>query len=224
MALFLLNSGIQPLGDFDVLDTDAGNILGGEVMILDEASRLNTSSEKAAADIFDGYVADGIDTGVATATRVIARIADESSETFKVFYLADEGTTHYGVLFGTVIGTPAGLKTTGTNLGPHTTSGSGKVTLYDKPGLYAVSLDVLSADVVPTASGNLYDTPLPGTVLYREASTGKLCRATGSTDKIASFVELSGNGSLVTTPGRLVGAAESFDRIKIQFFGAHHNA
>lgn len=224
MALFLYQPGIQPLGDFDCLDTDQSSVLGGEVMVLDEASRTVSTTEKAAYDVYDGYIADAVSEGTPTATRVVARIADEASETYDVFYLSDDGTTHYGVMFGSVIGGPVGLATTGTNLGPHTTTGSGKVTLWDKPGLYGVSLDALSDDVVPTTSGNLYDTPLPGTVLYRETLTGKLCRASGTSDKIAAFVELTSNGSLVTTPAKLVGAAEVFDRIKIQFFGAQHNA
>lgn len=223
MALFLLNPGLQPLGDFDCLDTDQSSILGGEVMTLDEASRTITTTEKAAYDVLDGYVADEVDTGTPTATRVVARIADETSETYDVFYLSDDGTAFYGVMFGSVIGSPAGLSTTGTNLGPHTQSGSGKVTLWDKPGLYGVSLTALASDVVPTSSGNLYDTPLPGQLLYR-STAGRLTRSAGTSDKVAQFVELTDAGSLVTTPARLVGAAEVFDRIKIQYLGATHNA
>jgi len=209
MALFLLNPGITPLGDFDVLDTDQSSILGGEVMTLDEAARANSSTVKAAADVLDGYVADG----ASAATRVIARIADETSETYKAFYLSDDGTTHYGVMFGSVIGGPVGLATTGTNLGPHTSTGSGKVTLWDKPGLYAVS-----TDAVEDALSDLTDTPLPGAYLYRY-TTGKLTSLADTGDKVALYVEHASNGSLVTTPGRLVGASESFDRIKIQFLG-----
>jgi hypothetical protein len=214
MALFILQPGIQPLGDFDVLDTDASSVVGGEVMTLDEAARAVSSTEKAAADVFDGYVADGS----SVATRVVARIADETSETYKAFYLADDGTTHYGVLFGSVIGSPVGLSTTGTNLGPHTMSGSGKVTLWDKPGLYAVS-----TDAVEDALSDLTDTPLPGAILYRY-TTGKLTSLADTGDKIALYVEHTSNGALVNTPGRLVGAAETFDRIKIQYLGAGHNA
>jgi hypothetical protein len=219
MALFILQAGLQPLGDFDVLDTDQASIFGGEVMTLDEASRTITSSEKAAADVLDGYIANEIDVGTPTATRVQARLADTSTESRKLFYLSDDGTTSYGTLFGEVIGNPTGLNTTGTNLGPHTASGSGKVTLWDKPGLYAVSTSVLASDVIPS-TGNLNDTPLPGELLYRGSTSGQLTRATTSTDKIAMFVELAGDGSLVTTPGRLVGATEAFDRIKIQYMGA----
>jgi len=225
MALFCLYPGIQPLGDFDLLDTDQSSVLGGEVMTLDEASRTVTSTEKAAYDVFDGYVADAVDAGTPDATRVVARIADDASETYNVFYLSDEGTTHYGTYFGSTVGSPVGLSTTGTNLGPHTAAGSGKVTLWDKPGLYAVTLTAISADVVPTTVGtNQYDTPLPGHVLYRETLTGKLCRATGTSDKIAVFVELTSDGSYVTTPTKLIGASEVFDRIKIQYLGAQHNA
>ncbi|KKL70142.1 hypothetical protein LCGC14_2107870 [marine sediment metagenome] len=218
MALFILTPGLQPLGDFDVLDTDQSSVNGGEVMTLGEASRTITSSEKAAADVLDGYIADQVSEGTPTATRVVAKLADETTEDRKLFYLSDDGTAFYGVLFGSVIGTPVGLTTTGTNLGPHTISGSGKVTLWDKEGLYAVSTSVLSSDVVPT-TGNTLDTPLPGELLYREQGTGLLTRATTSGDKIAMFVELASNSSLVTTPARLVGATEVFDRIKIQFLG-----
>ena len=142
--------------------------------------------------------------------------------------MLDDGVAGYGTAFGTLIGNPLGLSTTvasgGSLIGPHTAQGSGKVTAWHLEGLYGVSLTALAADVVPTASGNLYDTPLPGELLYREATTGKLTRVATSTDKIALFVELSGNGSLVTTPARLVGAAEVFDRIKMQYLGSTHNA
>ena len=227
MALFLLQSGIQPLGQYDFLDTDLASLTGGQIGTLDEASRTITATEKAAQDALDGYVADLVDVGTPGASRPVLRLADTSSESTDLFYLLDDGQAFYGTLFGELIGTPVGLATTtssgGSLLGPNTAAGSGKVTAWDKPGLYAVSTDSLDSDVVPT-TGNLNDTPLPGELLYRGSTTGQLTRATTSSDKIALFVELSGNGSLVTTPGRLVGAAESFDRIKIQYLGATHNA
>lgn len=214
MALFLLTPASTPLGDFDCLDTDQASILGGEVMTLDEASRTVTSSEKAAYDVLDGYVADGS----SVATRVVARLADDASETYKAFYLSDDGTSHYGVMFGSVIGGPVGLATVGTNLGPHTQSGSGKVTLWHQPGLYAVSLDAIE-----TALSDLTDTPLPGALLYRSTG-GRLTSLADTGDKVGLYVEHTDRGSLVTTPARLVGAAEVFDRIKFQYLGATHNA
>jgi len=219
MALFILNPGVSPLGDFDLLDTDAAGLLGGEVMVLDKSTpRRNAAGEKAAADVYDGYLAPGVSEGTPTAYRTVARIASSTCNQ-KLFFLADDGKKYYGVMFGSVIGAPMGLSTTGTNLGPSTVSGSGKVTLWDKPGLYAVSLDAVAADVIPAT----LDTPLPGELLYRSTG-GLLTRDTGTSDKIAAFIELTANGALVTTPGRLVGAAETFDRIKIQFLGAGNHA
>ena len=224
MALYILQPGIQPLGQFDFLDADLASCQGGMIGTLDEASRTKSSTNKGASDAFDGYVADQIDIGTATASRPVLRLADTASETYNLFYLLDDGTTGYGTLFGSLIGNPVGQTFTSANLGPHTGSGSGKVTAWDKPGLYAVSLDALAADVVPTASGNLYDTPLPGELLYRGSTSAMLTRATTSSDKMAQFVEVSDNRSLVTSPARLVGAAEVFDRIVIQYLGASHNA
>ena len=215
MALYLLQPGLQPLGQFDFLDTDLDNVLGGEVGTLDEASRTNTSSEKAAFDALDGYVADGS----SAATRPVLRIADTATESRKLFYLLDDGKANYGTLFGSVLGSPLGLSTSGTNLGPHTGAGSGKVTAWDKPGLYAVS-----TDAVEDALSDLTDTPFPGDLLYRAATSGKLTSLADTGDKIGMYVEHSGNGSLVNTPAKLVGAAEVFDRIVFQYLGATHNA
>lgn len=222
MALYVLQPGIQPLGQFDFLDTDLASVVGGDFGVWGETSRTITSTEKAAQDALDGYVADQVDAGDATATRPVLQLGDSGSTAAAAHYLLDDGTTDYGTLYGELIGNPVGLATTGSQLGPHTASGSGKVTAWDKPGLYAVSTDALDSDVVPT-TGNVNDTPLPGELLYRGASTAQLTRTVSANLKAALFVELAGNGSLVTTPGRLVGAAEAFDRVLISYLGATHN-
>ena len=224
MALFILQPGLQPLGQFDFDDTDLPNVLGGDLGTFDEAARANSTTVKAAADVLDGYIADLVDVGTPTASRPVVRLADSSTETNNMLYLLDDGAApHYGTLFGSLIGAPVGLATSvqgSTALGPHSAYGSGKVTLWGQPGLYGVSLDALHASVVPTASGNLYDTPLPGEKLYRAASTAKLGRTqVGSEKFVAAFIELSGSRSLVTTPAKLVGASETFDRIVIQYVG-----
>ena len=222
MALYLLQPGIQPLGQYDFLDTDLDSVVGGDLGVWGEAARANSATEKAAHDVFDGYVADQVDAGDPTASRPVLQLGDSGSTDAAAHYLLDDGKAGYGTLFGEVIGLPVGLSTTGTNLGPHTAAGSGKVTAWDKPGLYGVSLSALDSDVVPT-TGNAYDTPLPGELLYRGASTAKLTRVVSANLKAALFVELRGSGSLVTTPGKLVGASEAFDRVVIQFLGATHN-
>lgn len=231
MALFILNPGVQPLGQFDVYDTDLTSVKGGEIMTLDQTLRTN-ASDKSSRDVLDGYLAAGVSEGTPTAYRVVTKIAKDSVGSGKLFFLADDGTTYYGVTLGSVIGTTVGQATTGTNLGPHTAYGSGKVTLWDKQGLYAVSLDAVNAYLVPDTAakalghGGLFDTPLPGELLYRDAY-GLLARSAqqGNTaDKVAAFIELSSKGSLVTTPARLVGAAEVFDRVKIEWFGTGHSA
>lgn len=224
MALYILQPGVQPLGQFDFDDTDLPNVVGGDLATLDRTSaRTNTSSEKHAADA-DGYSADLIDVGTPTGYRTLFRLADSATETAKPMYLIDDGKTGYGTLFGQVIGVPAGLSTTGTNAGPHTASASGKVTLWDKAGLYAISLDALDTGVVPYTSGNLYDTPIPGDLLYRGANTGKLSKTqTGSEKFVAMFVELTNSRSLVNTPAALVGSTSSlFDRIVVQYVGVEN--
>jgi hypothetical protein len=236
MALFPLNPGIQPIGMFDILNTDASSILGGEVMTLASTSITNTSTETAASDVFDGYIATGVDTGTTTRTRLVARIASTSYQGtpyYYAFYLADEGTAGYGVLVGTVIGSSTGLVTgsgasTATNVGPSSLAGSGKVTLWNQPGLYAITLDAVdhsatltSAIVAPTTASGAFDTPLPGAILGINA-TGLLCRYV-SGPIVAQFVELTGSGGRVQTNARIFGGAPTtsqFDRVVIQWAGA----
>lgn len=228
MALYILQPGIQPLGQFDVLDTDQANVVGGLIGTWDEAARANSASETAAADVLDGYVADGIDAGDATGSRPVIRIADSSaSDDSKAFYLLDDGIAGYGTLFGSVVSM---LDPVGAAVGPHTSLASGKVTCWDKPGLYAVSFEACHS-APSTQNGALSsgtDTPLPGELLYRHQSTGKIARAataggTVASNKVGVYIEHGNSGSLVTTPGKLVGATEAWDRIVFQFLGSDKN-
>jgi hypothetical protein len=213
MALLPLQPGLMPLGQFDVLDTDQANIRGGEVMTLGLASRTNTATEKAAADVLDGY-----NFATPTAQRAVAQLATSA---VNLVYLSDGGTgPDYFTLFGTLTGATAGLVTSGSALGPNNMSGSGKVTLWDKPGLYAVTTNALHANFASTiTSAGL----TPGSVIGYD-SAGKLAHSTAngaiSASGVAYFVEFGSSGSYVTTPARLVGATAVFDRIKIQFHSA----
>jgi hypothetical protein len=209
MALYIYQPGIQPLGQFDGYDTILAGLMGGEIGTLRLAPRHNIAAEKAAYDVFSGLTNSVVDKRVAITTV----IADKD---VRPLWLLDEGTVGYGTLFGQVIGTPAGLSTTGTNLGPHTTAGSGKVTCWDKPGLYAVSVDA-----VDTAAGGLLVTnPLcvPGVAVMPLAANGKLSlAANGLAVTVGRFVEFETRPFLVTTPPSLVGAVEAAVRVVIAY-------
>lgn len=199
MALKCLQAGVYPLGQFDGDDNITGGLLGGECVVF--AAVAYTNSDKAAKDAFDGYAVP------ATPSRpYLTRVGNRSTDGYtRPVMLADEGIAGYGTLFGTVVGAVAGqVSSGGTVLGPHTTAGSGKITAWDKPGLYAITTDALAADVQSTST-------LPvGSKLYatiNSGATGGIITATqgATSSSIGTFVEFSTNGSLVTTPANLAG-------------------
>jgi len=210
MALYIYQPGVQPLGQFDCLDGYLSSIMGGEVGTLYQASRRNTASEKAAYDVLDGY--DNIHSVKRAA--IAPRINDSRQ---RPLWLLDEGTVGYGTLFGQVIGTPVGLSTTGTNLGPHTAAASGKVTCWDKPGLYAVSVDAVDTSVDGLVITNAVC--VPGLALDVQ-SNGKLTPSGSGTAvgvTVGRFVEFETHPFLVTTPPSLVGATEAAVRLIFSF-------
>ncbi len=201
MALFALNPGLMPLGQFDCLDTDIASVTGGEVMSFTARAHGN-STDKAASDATDGYLYDAAAT---VENRALLRLA-AAGDIDKMLMLADDGAAGYGTMFGETIGTPAGLSVTGTNLGPHTAAASGKVTVWDKPGLYEITVSSLASDFVSGLSAGAGLTP--GTVLgYNASSKLAYTGLSGAVANsgVANFVEFSSSGSLVTTPARLVG-------------------
>lgn len=209
MALKLLQPGTQPLGQFDGLDTQVLNLKGGEVVTF--GSTVVPPGDKAAADAFDGYVW--------SSSRAVVQLATVGTQ--RPLMLADEGITGYGTLFGTVVGGTVGQTSYGPNssvpasalLGPHTATGSGKVTCWDKPGLYAVSLDAVD----PSTSAGLQPTYAIATgaaISFMNDSSGRLtpaasANAVGTPPTVGRFVEFVTNGSLVTTPNYLVAALNS---------------
>jgi len=215
MALYPLQPGMHPLGQFDVLDTVLNSVAGGEVMTLTTASRTNTLTETAAADALDGYTY--ADAGLRPATTLATTAAEFP------LYLSDDGTgpgylTYFGGLTGPL---GLGLSENGTQLGPHTAAGSGKVTLWDKPGLFAVSVNALASDFVSTIPVVAGLAPGLAIGFGSGADAGKLAHD-GCSNKVAAtgvgrFVEFSSEPSLVTTPNRLVGADEQFTRVVLQW-------
>jgi len=214
MALYIYQPGIQPLGQFDCLDGyldgTYDTILGGEVGTVYGASRTNTADEKAAKDALDGYT---------NATDVLRVAVANSIEAYtqRPLWLLDDGTLGYGTLFGQVIGTPAGLLTTGTNLGPHTAAASGKITCWDKPGLYAISVDAVS-----TAADGIVLTNAacdPGTAIrpLANGTLGLTSTAGVLAVTVGRFLEFETSPFLVTTPPSLVGATEAAVRVVLSF-------
>jgi len=202
MALYIYQSGIQPLGQFDGYDTYLSTILGGEIGTLVQAPRRNTAEEKAAYDVFSG-----LDNSVSLKRAAVAPTI--SGGGVRPLWLLDEGTKGYGTLFGQVIGVPAGLSTVGANLGPHTAAGSGKVTCWDKPGLYAVSVDAVDTSIDGLVVTNV--ALVPGVGLSTQTD-GKLTPRTSGTAlavNVGRFVEFETHPFLVTTPPSLVGATEA---------------
>lgn len=176
MALLMVQEGVQPAGQYDNLDGYAPK--GGEVYVLYQK----------------GANADG---GQAVGARP-AVTGDGYS-----FYLVDDGLTGYGVLFGntvtrTATGFASGLDNA-TRLGPATNVGSGKLTLWDKPGLYGVTTDAcFDSDSTLKAAA-------VGAHMSVESGTGKLKLAEMAAGQpLATLVGWKTDEALVTTGGAVV--------------------
>jgi hypothetical protein len=202
MALKLVNQAGNALGQFDGLDSEVLTVKGGEIVTF--VSVVATSAtDKGAKDVFDGYVNPNkrpvVSRNVATTARPLM--------------LADDGIAGYGTLFGSVVGGTVGqVVTGGAVLGPHTATGSGKLTCWHLPGVYAVSLDACdtaSVDGLQPTNATL-NTGAALTWVPASASGGQLTpvgstAAAGNTVVVGRFIDFETNGSLVTTPSSLVG-------------------
>lgn len=203
MALKLLQPGTQPIGQYDGYDNEITLLKGGEVVTL--VSVALSSTDKAAYDSFDGYVNDGV---LPSEKRIV--VTNTLLSGTKLLMLADEGIAGYGTLLGSMVGETVGQNTGGTVLGPHTTAGSGKVTCWDKPGLYAVSLDACDTNA-STGLQPTNPTLKTGDPLYAKLAGGKLSpdSSSATTTVVARFVSFETNGSLVNTPNKLSQALNS---------------
>lgn len=201
MALKPLQA-MYPLGQFDGLDSSASSLLGGEIVGFTALNAV-ASSDKKAADLSDGYVG--------TTTKFRPAITNALVSGMRPLFLADEGTVGYGTLFGEVVGGSTGqVVTGGAQLGPHTSTGSGKVTCWDKPGLYAVTLNAVDTTAATGLSPE-NATLTVGAALYAN-STGKLTPNVGAAFEavvVARFIEFTTNGSLVTSQKYQVSALNS---------------
>lgn len=211
MALKLLQPGLRPMGQFDVEDDDKASVTGGEIMTL---AAIGSNSDYYAADV------EGMGEGL------FSNLASTGSTIVPIF-LADEGISGYGTAFGELIGSTVGQATSqsgATVIGPHTASGSGKVTLWHAPGLYAVT----SPSTRNSGVGGSTDCWKNGesvTALSANGAlhsdSGKLTATSGGSEQVAAFY-LGGLGdtSLVsTTTSAATGSAQSAEEEVIYFLG-----
>lgn len=176
MALLMVQEGLSPAGQYDNLD--GYSPLGGEVYVL---------------------YSKGVD---ANSFQVVSARPAVTGDGY-AFFLVDDGLTGYGVLFGnTVTKTATGFSSgldSATRLGPATQVGSGKLTLWDKPGLYAVTLDALFDGETALKAA------LPGAALTCASGTGKLkLGAMTAGAPLATVVTYKIDEALVTTGGAVV--------------------
>jgi hypothetical protein len=223
MALGLVQPGIEPLGQFDGYYLDVAGFVGGEVCTLIAVS---TASQTGPADQADGYINAGSLVPAATKGQLTTALTT-------ALYLADDGTSTidsasnsvgYGTLFGQVVGGTVGQKqiNSGTVLGPASQVGSGRITLWDKPGLYKVTLDACDQSATTglqvtnstlTTGAALYAMggggANPGFLTPNHALTTNVGYSSTTSQIVGAFVEFETTRALVTTPNRLVAALNS---------------
>jgi hypothetical protein len=216
MALKPLQA-IMPIGQFDGYDYDFQSTKGGEVCSIisvpttEQPGVSQPGFDKASFDSFDGYVEPGtVKRPVVTHTNMTA--------TMRPLMLTDDGIVGYGTLFGAVVGGTVGQQVNGPNLytgailGPHTATGSGKITCWMEPGLYAVTLDAV--DTAPTTGLQPTNSTLDVGAALTYSASGLLTPVAGGSGVagapvVARLVEFATNGSLVTTTHTMVTAYNS---------------
>lgn len=173
MSLILVQPGFEPAGQFDLMALTV--ISGGEVGVLDTI------------DLLNGYQ--------------VIKARKATTGDAGPFFLLDDGTTGYGISFGsTVVKTSTGF-VSGMNdyirIGPPSYSASDKVTLWNKPGLYAITLDSLADTEVSLKAA------APGTGMTFDID-GKLLLGNISTTPIAYVIQFKIDETLVTTGGNIL--------------------
>ena len=207
----------MPIGSFDGYDGDFLTTKGGEVCTLisvpvsGQPGITSPGFDKAAFDSFDGYVDPGaVKRPVVTHTGLTA--------TSRPLMLTDDGMLGYGTMFGAVVGGQVGQQSNGPNLytgavlGPHTATGSGKITCWMQPGIYAVTLDAV--DTAATTGLQPTNTTLDVGAALTYTAAGLLTPVVGGSGVsgapvVGHLVEFATNESLVTTQQFMVAALNS---------------
>jgi len=227
MALKLLQPNLTPAGQFDLHDDYANLLLGGECAML----------EAATVDGTDAYASDTVVTGP-QASVVLGKAGDRAARSSgnagasRLVFLADEGTAGegaYGTLFGSVIGGTAGqgtgkgtLSTSGVvTVGPRTTFGSGKCTLFGATGLYGITLDVITEasvavnDLLNGTGGHNAPTSSTGDGQWAEVT-----EADGAVYSAIAIGSVNDSSLVSTTFTHASGSAGDAEYFAIYFTGA----
>ena len=200
--LLPLHPGIEPIGLFDLEDDDHSLVRGGEVAYI---RAINVATDGYASDVFTSGPHVHLKLGDVGDTGILYGLVDEGTS-------SGTGANSYGTLYGTMIGTSTGQgtgfgaqSTTGAVvIGPSTVRGSGKATLWTKPGLYGVSVDGFFDSSEFTSAAGTPNTALEGAT---EDGThdGKLQTPDGN-QSVALSVGLVSDSSLVSTTITQAGA------------------
>lgn len=217
MALKPINTVHQPYGQFDGQDSILTSLKGGEVVGF---TYISSTTEKKANDVLDGYVSNTKKQYPAVTNALVSGM--------RPLFLAHEGTNGYGQILGKLVGSYLGQDSVGVDLGYHSTAGSGKVALYDGPGLYTVTLDAVDLDestgLQPT------NTTISGNAALYATDAGLLTPNVAEAFEsvvVGRFIEFTTNRAMVTTPLSMVSAPNSpqgatgkkpvFDRVLLRF-------
>jgi len=212
MSLKPITPGLNPIGQYDLLDSFAANFVGGEVGIFTTTG----STDYYAADAGGGSITQNV------------KVTGGKATAGEFYGLVDDGITGYGTSFGSVIGGTVGQGTGFASgvasssaagivvIGPRTSFGSGKATLWTMPGLYGVTVDAFVSST---------GTDIPSAVnakLYGENATGKLTKAFASNGvQAAVFLNTVSDSSLVSTSAAAAtGSASTTEYYAVYLLGA----
>lgn len=209
MALKPLTPGYLPSGQYDLLDSFATNFVGGEVGVF-------TTLESG-----DYYAADAGGSSITPDVKVTGGQVAAGE-----FYgLVDDGTSGYGTSFGTVIGGTVGQGTGFASgvasssasgivvVGPRTSFGSGKATLWTQPGLYGITSDAFTSTLPTTVNQKLYGNSTTTT-------SGKLQIGSNGI-QAAVFLNTVSDSSLVSTSAAAAtGSASTAEYYAVYLLGA----
>lgn len=213
--LILLQPGIEPLGQFDIEDDDIALVKGGEVGVFES---INFAT--------DGYAGDVLRQGPPV------HISLDNVDTDGVLYgLVDEGTaasgvdakgygTRFGSQIGGIVGIGTGVGSLSTQgvvvIGPSTIHGSGKVTLWTKPGLYGVTRDAW-------AVGSEFDSAVLNGRIYGSAADGtydgKLTTSSSGADVALVVGRVSDTSLVSTSVYHASGGTSTVEHIAIYLLG-----